>query len=162
MVLIALIFQAVATATFQTKMLAVPILSSPFGTNQVVLQLVTGVAYPIEFLYVNRGVPTVMKFEYIEPSGDVHKSFNGGFFHLESDFVCDYVQKHVVTIEWDQPSTSFSSLSKVDLLVKTNIYFPDSPVTLTGTLIEQDEIIYVPISTVTTYWTGSAKFTKYI
>ncbi|KAL6949127.1 hypothetical protein ACO0OE_001207 [Hanseniaspora uvarum] len=128
--------------------------TGPTGTNQAVLQLVAGVAYPIEFFYVNRGAAGAMQFEYTDPNGDVHQTFDGFVYHLSSEAVCNYVEKHVVTMEWDQSTTSHSSSSSTDILTQTNTYLTGNPITYTGTLIEETEIVYVPIPTVTTYWTG--------
>ncbi|KAF0268091.1 hypothetical protein FOG48_02835 [Hanseniaspora uvarum] len=95
-----------------------------------------------------------MQFEYTDPNGDVHQTFDGFVYHLSSEAVCNYVEKHVVTMEWDQSTTSHSSSSSTDILTQTNTYLTGNPITYTGTLIEETEIVYVPIPTVTTYWTG--------
>ena len=129
--------------------------SGPSGINQIVLQLVAGVAYPIEFFFVNRGGAGGMQFEYTDPNGNVRQTLDGFVYHLSSDAVCNYVEKHVITMEWDQSTTSHSSSSSTDILTQTNTYLTGNPITYTGTLVEETEIVYVPIPTVTTYWTGS-------
>ncbi|KAF0271168.1 hypothetical protein FOG51_03868 [Hanseniaspora uvarum] len=128
--------------------------NGPSGINQIVLQLVAGVAYPIEFFYVNRGNLGAIQFEYIDPNGDVHQNFGGFVYQLSSDSVCSYINKRVITKEWDQPTTSTSFLNFTGFVTKTNNYLPGHTITYTGTIIKEDEVVYVPIPTVTTYWTG--------
>ncbi|SGZ41788.1 uncharacterized protein HGUI_03989 [Hanseniaspora guilliermondii] len=133
--------------------------NGPSGINEAVLQLVAGVAYPIEIFYVNRGAAGALQLEYIDPNGDSHKTFEGFIYHLSSEAVCNYVEKHVSTIEWDQSSTSYSSTSDTSILTETNSYLSDAAVTFTGTLVQETDIVYVPVPTVSTYWTGSNTFT---
>ena len=118
------------------------------------MYLFAGVAYPIEIFYVNRGAAGGMDFQYTDPNGVTRRSFDGFVYHLSSEAVCNYVEKHVVTMEWDQSTTSHSSTSSTDILTQTNSYLTDRPITYTGTVIKETEIVYVPIPTVTTYWTG--------
>ncbi len=96
--------------------------------NQIVLQLVAGVGYPIEFFYVNRGNLGAMQFEYIDPNGDVHQNFGGFVYQLSSDSVCSYINKRVITKEWDQPTTSTSFFLNftgfVTKLIITSLYTP--------------------------------------
>ena len=128
--------------------------SGPSGINQAVLNLVAGVAYPVEFFFVNRGGAGAMQFQYTDPNGDVHQSFEGFIYHFGTEAVCNYVEKHVFTLEWDQSTTSTSSLSATSILTQTNSYLSSSAVTYSGTNIDETEIIYVPIPTITTFWTG--------
>ncbi|KAL6931870.1 hypothetical protein ACO0R3_003337, partial [Hanseniaspora guilliermondii] len=128
--------------------------TGPSGINKVALQLVAGIAYPIEVFYVNRGGAGGMQLEYTDPNGDSHTSFEGFVYHLANTAVCNYIEKHVTTIEWDHSSTLYTSTSDSNFLTETNSYLTDSAVTFTGTLVEETDIVYVPIPTVKTYWTG--------
>ena len=137
--------------------------NGPTGINEVSMILVAGVAYPIEFFFVNRGGAGGMQFEFTDPNGVVHRSFDGFIYHLSSKSVCNYVKKNVITIEWDQPVTSYTTSTSGTVLTRTNTYISDRPVTFSGTLINEDEIIYIPIPYVTTHWTGTSttSFTSY-
>ncbi|KAF0268795.1 hypothetical protein FOG48_02142 [Hanseniaspora uvarum] len=137
--------------------------NGPTGINEVSMILVAGVAYPIEFFFVNRGGAGAIEFEFTDPNGVVHRSFDGFIYHLSSKSVCNYVKKNVITIEWDQPVTSYTTSTSGTVLTRTNTYISDRPVTFSGTLINEDEIIYIPIPHVTTHWTGTSttSFTSY-
>ncbi|KKA00950.1 hypothetical protein D499_0JG00100 [Hanseniaspora uvarum DSM 2768] len=137
--------------------------NGPTGINEISMILVAGVAYPIEFFFVNRGGAGAIEFEFTDPNGVVHRSFDGFIYHLSSKSVCNYVKKNVVTIEWDQPVTSYTTSTSSKVLTRTNTYISDRPVTFSGTLINEDEIIYIPIPYVTTHWTGTSttSFTSY-
>ncbi|SGZ39604.1 uncharacterized protein HGUI_01804 [Hanseniaspora guilliermondii] len=129
--------------------------NGPSGVNELVLELVAGVAYPIEVFFVNRGGAGGMQLEYSDPNGDSHRNFEGFIYHLSSESVCSYVKKYVTTIEWDQSTTSYSSTSVSSIVTKTNSYLSDAAVTYTGTVVQETDIVYIPMSTVSTYWTGT-------
>lgn len=124
----------------------------PTGTNEIVVDLVANVAYPIEFFYVNKGGPAGMRFTYTDPIGTTHQNLDDFMYHLSSEATCSYVEKHLTTIEWDQTSTATSTSLSSEQVTETNFYLTSSPITFPGTLVEETDYVYVPMSRVTNDW----------
>ncbi|SSD59478.1 uncharacterized protein SCODWIG_01239 [Saccharomycodes ludwigii] len=118
--------------------------SGPTGVNNLVIDLVAGVYYPIRLFHTNRQWAGGLTFGYTDPNGNYTNYWNNTVYTLpDAEEVCNATTV-TTTVPWGQSYTT----------TKTTV----QPITISSTTKEViNVIVETPqvVSTTTKKWTGS-------